>query len=182
MKLRLLIFSTLAIFLLNTVGYFPVFKVKQWLVQHKMETLIEETLYNDSLQCITISSENQHELHWQEENREFWYKGLLYDIVRLEKKGTVVHYYCIADAYETKLSYQFVENIKKQTDNTKDENNPLSNFLKKVFELDLPPSYSPHNPIVFIANPENIKVSTPYINRYASSFSNRIDPPPKQVI
>ena len=182
MKLRVLIFSILAIFLLNTAGYFPIFKIKQWLFQYKMETLISSTFVSDSLTCISILSDNQNELHWERDNEEFWYKGELYDIVRLEKKDGFVFYYCVEDTPETELYYQFAENIKKQTQNDNDDSSPLSNLFKKILELDLPPANRLTIPIEFIGYSKKNKEYLPYLNLYNSIFYHSIDPPPKPLI
>ena len=160
----------------------PVFKIEQWLIHHKMEAAIEQFVDNDHLKLITISPENQQKLKWERVGKEFWYEGKLYDIVRSETKDGVTHYYCIGDTAETHLAYQYIENIKKQTDGTENEGTSLNDFFKKILKIYIPPVYSPYNPIVFSQNPKKSKVLTPYINHYAAQFYNRIDPPPKRVI
>ncbi len=182
MFLRLFILSILCLCLLKIAGYMPVFKIEQWLIHHKMEAVIEQFVDNDQLQLISISPENQQKLKWERVGKEFWYEGKLYDIVRSEKKGDVTHYYCIDDTAETNLAYEFIEEIKKQTEDSDNEGTSLNDFFKKVLKIYIPPPYSPHNPIVFSQIPKESKVLTPYINHYASQFCNRIDPPPKQVI
>ena len=182
MKLRLLFFSILSVCLLNVAGYFPVFKLAQWQIRHKIEALIEQSFSNDNLQLISISSENQHELIWERTNKEFWYKGQLYDIVRLEKNDGFTHYYCIEDTAETHLAYQFIETIKKQTDDSDSESTPLSNFVKKELKIYFSPQYSTDSPIVLVKNFNKNKVLIPYLNLYASTFYNRIDAPPKRIV
>ncbi len=182
MKQRLFILSILSLCLLRIAGFFPMFKIQQWLIHHKMEVLIERFVDNDHLEHIAISSENQPKLKWERVGKEFWYEGKLYDIVRSETKDGVTHYYCIDDTAETYLAYQYIESIKKQTDDTDNEGTPFNDFFKKILKVYFPPPYNPHNPIVFIQIPQKSKVLTPYINHYALQFHNRIDPPPKRVI
>lgn len=179
---RLFILSIVCLCLLKIAGYLPVFKIEQWLIHHKMEAVIEQFVGNDQLQLISISSENQQKIKWERLGKEFWFEGKLYDIVRSETKDGVTHYYCIDDTAETHLAYQFIEQIKKQTDDTDNEGTSLNEFFKKVLKICIPPVYIPQNPIVLKQNPKKSKILTPYINYYASQFYNRIDPPPKQVI
>jgi hypothetical protein len=182
MKSRMLYLSILAICLLSVAGYFPVFKIEQWQIHHKIEALIEQSFSNQSLQIISIATENQHELTWERVNKEFWYKGQLFDIVRQVKTNGIIHYYCIQDTCETLLTYQFIENIKKQTDGSDNENTPLSNFFKKQLKIYFPTTSSTDTPIEFITILQKEKVYLPYLNLYASIFYNRIDAPPKRLV
>lgn len=181
MKFRVLIFSILAIFLLNTVGYIPMFKLKEWKLEQKMEIITANTLDTQSLSCIPITSDNQNELLWERPNKEFWYKGQLYDIVRSEKKNGVTYYFCINDTSETELSYQFIENIQKQSENEED-NAPLSNLYEKIIELALPPAYRNTVSIFWVCKDSKSEKVIPYLKYYQSVFYHSIDPPPKGLV
>jgi hypothetical protein len=182
MFLRLLFLSILCICLLKIAGYMSVFKVEQWLIHQKIEAVIEQFVDNEQLELISISTENQQKLKWERIDKEFWYEGKLYDIVRAETKDSVTHYYCIDDTEETQLVYQFIEEIKKQTDNTDNERTAFIDFFKKILKIYIPSPFNPQNTFVLSQKSHKSKVLTPYINHYASQFYNRIDPPPKQVI
>jgi hypothetical protein len=182
MKLRLLFFSILALCLLNTVGYFPVFKLAQRQIYNDIEALIEQSFSNDHLHLISISSENQHALHWQRAGKEFWYNGQLYDIVRLEKKDGITHYYCIKDTAETRLAYQYIEYLKTQTDGTDGENTPLSNFFKKELKIYFPTPCRQETLMVSVPVFSEKTTMPSYSNLYESMFYNRIDAPPKRLI
>lgn len=182
MKLRILFLSILAVCLLNVAGYFPVFKLKQWLIHHRVEALIEHTFSDKHLHQISITSENQHELKWEREGKEFWYKGKLYDIVRSEKKDGVIHYYCIDDTAETHLHHQLVESIKKQTNGTDSESTSINDFFKKILKVYFQPTHSGDEHVVWILAIKKRKSPIPFLKNYESILYEGIDPPPKLFI
>ncbi len=182
MKLRILFYTILTVCLLNVAGYFPMFELQKGLIHHQIEALIEQSFSNDQLNLISISSENQHEIRWERTDKEFWYKGQLYDIVRSEKKQGVTEYYCIEDTSETRLAYQFIETIKKQTDDDNGENTPLSNFFKKQLKIYFAHNYVSNDSTVLVKSYKKNKVLVPYLNLYVSTVYEAVDPPPKRLV
>ncbi len=60
---------------------------------------------------------NLSNIIWKEEGKEFYFKGALYDLVKLEKVNgkTVLH--CINDSKEHKLLNDFAKALNNQQDN-----------------------------------------------------------------
>jgi len=79
--------------------------------------------------------EKQSLLNWKHD-REFEYKGEMYDIVEIELKNDTTYYWCWWDHEETRLNKQLSELIWfKVTDNPKNKENQkrLSIFFKSLY-------------------------------------------------
>ncbi|PKP04554.1 MAG: hypothetical protein CVU14_00145 [Bacteroidetes bacterium HGW-Bacteroidetes-9] len=88
----------------NTVGYFFVFKVKELQVKSEVKKLIRNSVPEDQLVQIRLSSDNEVDFKWIH-SKEFWYKGIMYDVVRFKVVSVnVIDYYCFEDKKETGLN------------------------------------------------------------------------------
>ncbi|MDB5256137.1 MAG: hypothetical protein JWM14_832 [Chitinophagaceae bacterium] len=122
------------VLLVNAIGYYPLFKIKQWQVHEKMKTHLRTSLPNDQLQCITIAANDEYKIHWEwewEEEQEFTYQGDRYDVVRSTTLGSTTYYYCIQDTQETQLFAQLDEEVERKMDDAK---NPLQQTGKKMMK------------------------------------------------
>lgn len=138
----------LAIFLFNIVGYFIAFKVVQHQVRSEVKTAIKQTLTANQLTVIEIHKTEQNQLIWEEKNKEFYYKGELYDIVKTEEKTESITYYCINDKQEEQLFEHLEEHVNNyisdnhlSNKNGSKKNHPdsiklyLSNVLSPTLEI-----------------------------------------------
>jgi len=165
--------------LINSIGYYPLYKLKQWEIHTEMKSLIKASLSNEKLKCISISDTNSSELHWEwewEAEQEFTYKDNRYDVVRTEVKDHITHYYCIQDTEETKLFSQLEKKVERQMN---DEKSPLQKNTKKLLKsyswivILTADTTSPNLPLNAIDNYHS------YQCLYPSAFLNCITPPPK---
>jgi hypothetical protein len=179
---QILSFVLAFILLINSIGYYPLYKLKQWEIHTEMKSLMRNGLANESLQCISISEHNKHELDWEwqwETEQEFTYKNNRYDVVRKEVKDHVTSYFCIQDAQETKLFSKLEKEVEQQMD---DEKTPLQSTTKKLIKT----CYW------IVPLMTDCQTSTQAFNYtssysiyhclYSSTFLSRITPPPKQVV
>ncbi|MBL7818069.1 MAG: hypothetical protein JNL70_23870 [Saprospiraceae bacterium] len=182
MRLRVILYSALAFSLLQIVGYFPVFKLQQKFLQHKIEVFIKRHIQKKDIHIISISSDNQHELHWQRKDKEFWYRGQLYDIVHTELQGDVVLYHCFNDTAETHLTYKYLESLQKQTEQPTEPHKSHKGLVKKVFKVYyLSPQ---NNESLIVSTPLDVKKQEPipYLKHYQSVPYQPNDPPPKSLV
>ena len=123
----------LALFLFNVVGYFITFKLVQYQVKKEVKIAMKQRISISELTAIQINKRDLSQLVWKEKNKEFYYKGELYDIVKTEEQTESVTYYCINDEQEEKLFANLDDHIKtyvvlnktNEKNSQKKNNNPL---------------------------------------------------------
>ncbi len=76
---------------------------------HWQRSQMHQQMYTDQIptQFLTILSfdqqaQRQNGLQWQHE-KEFKYEGKLYDVLKVVKEGSLIHYYCVWDKQEEAL-------------------------------------------------------------------------------
>jgi hypothetical protein len=169
----------LSIILISIVGYFPLFKLQQWKIRNEIESKIENASLKETLSLISIPSCNATEIEWEEINKEFKYKGSMYDVVYFETKGYRTDYYCIKDGDETKLCSYLDEMVKKQMD---ENPNPIGSTGNNILKIFFTFFYVHSDNSALLNLTEVNKTHTPFALFYSSSFYNKITPPPKHTV
>jgi hypothetical protein len=85
-------------------GYFTYLSIEREIVRERIEQQIIHHLPTSALVCIVGNPENLAQMTWERENKEFRFQGELYDVVSIDIKNGVTHYFCIDDKEETALS------------------------------------------------------------------------------
>lgn len=120
----------------NTVGYFFVFKAKELQIKSEVKKLIKESVPESQLTIIRLTQGNKYDFIWIHE-KEFRYKGSMYDIVKRKAVAAgVTDYYCIQDEKETGLFRNlntFVKGMMNGNNQTARVNNLFSLFLSGLF-------------------------------------------------
>lgn len=106
-------FILLSTFLFNIAGYFITFKVLQYQVRKEIKREIKHQLSPSELTTIRINKANPEQISWEDEGKEFYYKGALYDIVNSTETGDSICYYCINDVQEELLFENLDEHINR---------------------------------------------------------------------
>lgn len=122
------------VFLYNIMGYFAVFQVLQFKAKQEIKNTIKTKLPVSLLSIITVSEENQTDIKWFEEDKEFLYKNIMYDIVKKVQKGNITYYYCINDTQEKNLFTDLNEHIEKHLNNDISTNKQTKSVLQKVIK------------------------------------------------
>ncbi len=163
------------------VGYYGVFKMKQWHIHERIEAVIESLTSEKELSRVEISLNDVKNLKWERAGKEFWFNGTLHDVAYSETSATSIVFYCINDTEETELYSQFDATLQKQLDSKNDASSPITQFFKKDIQLGLPQNlvYTEQN------NQSNLikipKISSLYLNFYTANAIEKISPPPKFV-
>lgn len=111
------------------------FKIQQNQIRKEIKKQIKENLDSQELSMIRVTSENQNQLHW-EHNKEFRYRGIMYDVVKKEVIDNVTTiYYCITDTQETTLFACLDSLINKSMETKCNGIHPLKNLLKFLSNL-----------------------------------------------
>jgi hypothetical protein len=102
----------LVVFVFNSIGPFLKFELQRFKLWREVQELISTHPTKD-LYTVTVTAENAHLIHWKHQ-REFTYRGLMFDVVSKKKLASgVVIYSCIADHKETSLYTELDKFVKK---------------------------------------------------------------------
>jgi hypothetical protein len=149
------------LFLFNAVGYQLMFAFLILHQEEKMHSLLAES-ETESLTIIVIDSVH-HSYFLQINEKEFFYKGNLYDIKSKEIKDDKIIYYCKKDEKELDLLNHFSKmNDENKSNNSK---NPMSRLLQKTAQN------------LFFKNPELFQSLFPEKKRYCDTITARFDQP-----
>jgi hypothetical protein len=107
--------------LLKAGGFMAILSVQREIVR---ENMIEQIAQNCTTQNLTCIVDNK-KIEWEETDKEFWYENKLYDVVKIETKNGLTHYYCLADNDETEI----VSTIKNLVQSGHE---PLSQTMKGI--------------------------------------------------
>ena len=160
-------FILLIIILFFSNGYYLYFKYLQHNIQLEIKHGIRKGLKEKDLSIIIVSLNNEKEIEWTKKNKEFRYKGMMYDIVKTKIKSNKKIYYCINDIKEKKL-------IANYTKHNRRRNKVLLKLKKILSNKYLPENYSINNKI----GKANVYFAE-YQFFYKSRFIGTLSPPPK---
>lgn len=115
------------LFLFNTIGYHLLFAFLILHEEEKMYSILTESS-NESLEVIVIDS-SDHPEFLKVSEKEFFYKGSLYDVKYKEVKNGKAVFHCKKDEKELNLLNHFSRmNDENKSNSSK---NPLNRFLQK---------------------------------------------------
>jgi hypothetical protein len=123
-----------AIFIYNLMGYFVVFQVLKYQAKKEIKRVIKSQVPDSELTLITVTAENQDELYWFEDEKEFKYQDMMYDIVKKIQKGNVTYYYCIKDTQENGLFANLNDHIQNHVKNDLSSNKKPISVLQKAIK------------------------------------------------
>ena len=141
---KIFLFTFLIIFLFNFAGYFIVFKVEQYQIKSEIEAKITAGIETEALTIITIEKSDFQSVEWVEGNKEFRYKGGLYDVVKNTETRKTITYYCISDLKEESLFSDLDEHIHVNVaNNSQKSSKKLNNHVIKLYFLNTRPILIP---------------------------------------
>ena len=133
-----------------------------------MERELLKQIPDSSLEVIVVENFGD-EIRWKEKNKEFSLDGVLYDVVRIEKREGKTYLFCINDKKEKQLLDNLVNAVNKDHD-AKKAGNTIKPVLTDLFFttiLECPKVFSDS----FTYNMVNVSI--------VSSFKETESPPPK---
>lgn len=141
---------------------------KEYILKNKKET------------AFTIININSNELYtnsstitWEDDNKEVVYKGILYDILSLEKSGSIITLKVVSDKQEVELKKQFASIF--NVNSNKSTKGPF-NLLKNFFSL----KYVVNNIFIEFNNPtlNCVSFNTPLTFHLTNMVIHQETPPP----
>ena len=109
---RLSSISLLFLFLFNLIGGISLLLIQRHKRHEAVEAMIASEAYVHRLTQLHITADQNHEIHWVEADKEFRYRGEMYDVVRTEtlSDGSII-FHCIPDHVETHLYGEIESNL-----------------------------------------------------------------------
>ncbi|NOZ35224.1 MAG: hypothetical protein GXO80_07995 [Chlorobi bacterium] len=104
----------LIIILFVSNEYYLYFKYLQYNIHQEVKQEIKKGLDEKDLTLIIVPFNNEKEIIWTKKNKEFKYKGSMYDIVKTKIKNKKNYYYCINDIKEKQLITSFSKNNRRR--------------------------------------------------------------------
>lgn len=176
------IISTLLLltFVFNIVGYDVVFRVTQYQIKKEVKRKLKAGVDKQKLHTIVVPkswlSQDNKDFKTIHE-REFEYKGVMYDVVTKTEKGDLVYFKCISDKEETKLFAQLDEHIKNHVSAFPQTKNKNQKLYKKIAKDYFAPNIKQYQiTFVFIQ-----KAYSPFKVPLTNMFSEVTCPPPRLV-
>jgi len=154
-----------------------IFKVQQYQVKREIKQRIKKDVPTEELTAIVLTQQNSNEFDWEHE-REFRYKGVMYDVVKKEiVNKTTTLLFCVTDKQETILFAKLNEEANKNMESKNNGNNPLKNVFKLLSNI-----YLPVNKTLQYLEKNNIKAEfTTFSFYYKIPFIAISNPPPELV-
>lgn len=137
----------LAIMAFSQIGYYVVMHQAQ--LQHKeyIKKLLYKNIDENTLTVIDYTT-NNNKIFWEEEGKEFFFKGEMYDLVKTKSIKGKVFFYCINDEKEKELTDNFNSINKKNSGTDKKAKNTFENSISPYILIPL-----------FILYPFNLSIS-----------------------
>ena len=127
----------LSLLVLKLGAYFAFLSIEQEIIREEMTEKVASTLSNSELVQLKFSKENLEKIEWERAEKEFWFQGKMYDIVRSETKNGEQIFYCLSDEKETEIEAQIEKLGDDFTNNSpsRSTNFQLLNLLFQQFIL-----------------------------------------------
>ena len=102
----------------------------QYKIQKEVKQKIRKGLRDEDLSIIVVSVNDESEINWIKPQKEFRYKGEMYDVVNIKIENQKKYYYCIWDVKEKQLiaNYNKTNNNKQNKERIKRISNILLFF------------------------------------------------------
>ena len=154
----------------SQIGYYVVIYQAQHQQKEYIKELVCQNLAENLLTVIDYTT-NDKNIFWEEEGKEFFFKGDIYDLVKTKTVHGRIYFYCINDEKENEL-------IKNYNNITKN-NSSTDKKAKNTFEK----SFSPFLLIqLYFISPIKISATTyPYTNSNIETCNGDTALKPPQV-
>lgn len=123
---KLISFIAISILLFNTFGSLIVFQSMSYCIHKEIKNTITQNIPKNKLITIIVDKNNNKDINFIDD-KEFMYKGKMYDVVRQQTNGNTTIYYCINDTKEEELYANLNKEVKTNMDT-----NPVKNKTKQI--------------------------------------------------
>ncbi len=148
-------------------GYYLFFKYFQHSINKEIKQEIRKGINEEELSIFVIPINEVENIKWTKKDKEFIYKGLMYDVVKSKIVNNKKYYYCINDSKEEELISYYTRHRRRK--------NKLLIILKKVLNN----KYLPEEHIVNTVIHKTDFNFYDYKKLYKSVYLETLSPPPQ---
>jgi hypothetical protein len=116
----ILLLSTL---LVSLTGFHLLYRFQIGEAKAEMHERLHAGLMPSGIKKLVIKAQDRQQIQWEEANREFYFEGKMFDVIRLQEKDSVLIIDCISDEKESRLVQQLL------LQNNKDHTSKPASFL-----------------------------------------------------
>jgi len=81
---KIIFYLLFSIFIYQIGGYVISFSIMKYSIKSEMKSKIKKSLNANEYQFFNLNKiSKENSFKWEEKNKEFWYKGRIYDIVKI---------------------------------------------------------------------------------------------------
>ena len=110
----------------SQIGYYFVMHM----AQHERKEFIKELLHkniNDDILTVIDFTTNKQKIYWEEEGKEFFFNGDMYDLIKTKNVQGKIFFYCINDEKEKELINNYNTVTKNNSSTDKKTKNTFEN-------------------------------------------------------
>ena len=107
--------SLLLLVFIGQVGYYFFYTIERSAVRSEMDKELETKISKNVLQVIVLE---ENPVIWEEQGKEFYLDGILYDVAAIEKQNGKTLMHCFADKKELELTTDAAKAIASSHDKT----------------------------------------------------------------
>ena len=136
MKRRLFAIFFLVNMIAPMLGTFAYIQYRKSKVRHEVKENILHGIDKEELVYFHLTSEETQQLLKWEHDREFKYKGEMYDVVYIQQSNGITHLWCWLDNDETQLNKQLEQLITVAQDDDPQSNNgkmKMTDTMRSLF-------------------------------------------------
>jgi hypothetical protein len=130
--------------LFNSAGYYIAYEFSRYLLHKEFAALLGHGCFDKEITVFSVFSPSTDPSLRRVDDREIYYRGNLYDIVKEVPKGRITTFYCLHDSKEEFL----IAGMKSMHGNKK-----AQNILQHLVTIALPVTYSksiPRTSVLYI--------------------------------
>ncbi|MGG9961497.1 hypothetical protein [Ferruginibacter sp. SUN106] len=130
----------LSLLFFSQIGYRFIYLIQQHQLKEQAEEQLLSTVNEDQLEQVNVE-DNQDKITWEEEGKEFFLNGQMYDVAKKEIINGKTILYCLNDKKEEQLVEDMLKKEKANADNTSSNKDgkhtikfQLSDFTEQIQE------------------------------------------------
>ncbi|MEI8201801.1 MAG: hypothetical protein WCH34_02240 [Bacteroidota bacterium] len=122
--------SLLGVFLFYISGYYVAFGLFRHIIRVEAEQNMIKSLKYQDLQAFSFNQTLNHDFVWTENNKEFSFKGELFDVVKIISYQGEFQYLCLHDKKESVLMASFSKMLEKDFWGNRTAKHPVSKIIE----------------------------------------------------
>lgn len=156
---------------ISQVGFYVGFLIEQ----HKTKNLIKKQAISKIPLNLLVRIEQNQSIEWEEEQKEFYLNGFLYDVVKCKMENGKTVFYCINDENEAQL-LKTLSVIAESGNHHSNSRNHHYQINKLIFD-----EFEGYNNLMSIIKIERVIQSYSKLDLYFPQINLTVDFPPPRV-